>query len=225
MKTYQIYLIRHGFTQGNMEKRYIGRTDLPLTDESNRSLREMREKFKYPYAGAYFSAPHMRCKQTVSTLYPDAKIIEIPDFRECNFGMWEERTAEELKDEPMFEAWLGGNGTPPNGESGADFFTRVCAGFEKVVEGMMKTGTLSSVIVLPAGAIVSILSNYGLPKAGALDWMCDQGCGYAIRIQPQLWTSGRVFEIVDMLPYGAEDSMIEFREAANRAYGNTPDDI
>ena len=30
MKNYTIYLIRHGITEGNLEGKYIGLTDLPL---------------------------------------------------------------------------------------------------------------------------------------------------------------------------------------------------
>ena len=34
MKTYTIYLFRHGLTKGNLNAQYIGHTDLPLTTDS-----------------------------------------------------------------------------------------------------------------------------------------------------------------------------------------------
>ena len=37
----EIILIRHGKTKGNLEKRYIGVTDEPLTDEGAHELRQI----------------------------------------------------------------------------------------------------------------------------------------------------------------------------------------
>ncbi len=121
---------------------------------------------------------------------------------ECDFGDWENKTAEELKDDPKFSEWMakGQNAAPPNGESSAVFMHRVCVGFETLVKNMMFTGTNSAVLVTHGGVIMTILAAYGLPRAKLTDWMCDPGYGYSIRITPSLWTRSMVGEVFQLLP-------------------------
>ena len=103
---------------------------------------------------------------------------------------------------------------------------RVCAAFEKIVEGMMRSGTSSAVIVAHGGTIMSILSAYGLPRANFYDWMTENGCGYSLRITPGLWMRSMVAEVyatIPKKPVEEEDDqklVINLaREAANRAFG------
>ena len=42
----KLLLIRHGATPGNLEKRYVGRTDESLTQESLEKLGEEAEKIR-----------------------------------------------------------------------------------------------------------------------------------------------------------------------------------
>ncbi len=234
MKSYTVHLIRHGLTQGNEEGRYIGSTDLPLSAQGEKRLRVLSAGKPYPRAQAYFTSPLTRCTQTLRILYPNAKPIVIDDFRECDFGAWEGKTAREIAaEDPMFARWIAGGAgraTPPGGESGGAFAQRVCAAFEKVVEGMMRSGVTSGVIVTHGGAIMTILAAYGLPKAKFYDWMCESGCGYSMRITPGLWMRSMVGEVYDKIPGGSrrqgeaarEDGvplMDIVREAAERAFG------
>lgn len=202
MKTYQIHLIRHGITDGNLKGQYIGRTDVPLAEEGIQQLERFHREYSYPQAEAYFISPMLRCRQTLEILYPGKNAIEIPDFREANFGAFEEKTAKELEDDPEFIEWMsgGGNGAPPNGESSADFARRVCESFEKVVDGMLKTGTRSAVIIAHGGTIMAILTMFGLPRAASHEWLVSSGMGYSVRVHPGLWTSGRVVEVYDTIP-------------------------
>ena len=228
MKSYTIHLIRHGITEGNLLGQYVGRTDLPLAKEGVAQLEELMRRSPYPSAQVYYSSPLKRCIQTLHILYPNAQPVVINDFRECDFGDWEGKTAQELSDEAEFADWMdsGRAVTPPNGESGGVFMQRVCAAFEKVVEGMMRSGTESAVIIAHGGTIMSILSAYGLPHADFYDWMTENGCGYSLRITPGLWMRSMVAEVYAMIP--AEPAkenddqrmVIDLaREAANRAFG------
>ena len=190
MKSYTIHLIRHGVTKGNEEGRYIGKTDLPLSEAGAARIRNLGEQYEYPKAQAFFSSPQKRCVETLRLLYPDAKPILLDGLNECDFGEWEGKTAEEIAaKDAQFGRWIAGNGgpvTPPKGESGGVFMHRVCATFEKIAEGMMKSGITTGVIVAPGGALMSILSAYGLPRAEFYDWMTENGRGYSIRITPSL---------------------------------------
>ncbi len=230
MKSYTIHLIRHGLTDGNAKGQYIGSTDLPLAPEGLAQLLDLKKRFEYPQADAYFTSPLLRCQQTLKALYPDATPLVIPGLAECNFGRWEGKTANDLQADPEFVRWIeaGGKDAPPGGESSAQFQARCCEAFSKVVEGLMKTGTTSAVVVTHGGVIMTLLATFGLPRANFYDWLVDSGCGYSVRITPNLWMRGQVVEVYDLLPLGirqpgSDNQTIVLdiaREAANRAWGD-----
>lgn len=227
MKSYTIHLIRHGITEGNLRGQYVGRTDLPLAQEGIDRLRQLKCLNPYPTAQAYYSSPLKRCLQTMEILYPGVKPVLVDGLRECDFGDWEGKTAEELVHGIDFAEWVKSNKsvTPPNGENGGVFMQRVCASFEKIVEDMMRSGTTSAVIVAHGGSIMSILSAYGLPRANFYDWMTENGCGYSMRITTGLWMRSMVAEVYATIPAREQENDSEklvidlAREAADRAFG------
>ena len=207
MKTYQIHLLRHGITDGNVKGQYIGSKDIPLNDTGIEHIRSLDQNFIYPGAAAYFTSPMQRCKQTLGIIYPDVKPIDIDEFRECDFGEFEGLTADELSGSKDFAEWLASDGSsaPPSGESGIEFGRRVCQAFEKIVEALMKTGIPSAVIMTHGGVIMMILAQYGLPEASMTEWAMEPGCGYSIRIHPQLWSAGKKVEVYQTLPLPKDD--------------------
>ena len=233
MQSYLIHLIRHGVTEGNLRGQYIGSTDVPLAEEGKKRLLDLRAKGGYPTAKAYFSSPLLRCRQTLELLYPGVQPIVLDGLRECNFGEWEGKTAEQLaKEDPHFAEWMesGAQATPPGGESGAVFMHRVCESFEKLVEGLMRSGTTSAVVMTHGGVMMTILSAYGLPRAKFYDWITENGCGYSLRITPGLWMRSMVAEVYATIPAGVDPQegdgkfVINLaREAAERAYGKKPE--
>ena len=211
MKSYTIYLFRHGLTKGNLNAQYIGHTDLPLTSDSINELKSIKAKEHYPTVNAVFSSPLKRCKDSATIMFPKNNIIVIDDFIEYNFGEFEECTAEDLKDNDDFKAWIKGdmNARTPYGESNAEFVMRVCNAFEKVVDGCIKTGTNDVAIVGHAGVLMTILSCYGLPEAPMAHWQMDAGYGFKLRITPSLWMQGRKCEVVDTSPTSLNDLKAE----------------
>lgn len=226
MKSYTIHLIRHGITEGNLLGQYIGVTDSPLSQEGRERLLQQREAGGYPQAQAYYTSPLSRCRDTLHLLYPDAKPQVVEDFRECNFGEWEGKTADELKDDPAFARWMeqGETPTPPGGESSRQFIHRTCQAFETLVQELLKSGTTSAVVVAHGGTLMAILSAYGLPRASFYDWMTEPGCGYSLRITPGLWMRSMVAEVYETIPPRPEEGAREHRlidlarEAASRAF-------
>ena len=229
MKSYTIHLIRHGICEGNLEGRYIGRTQSPLAQEGIQALLELKRKGIYPEAKKYYASPCVRCVDTLKVLYPTADPEVILELAECDFGDWENKKAEELKNDSKFVAWMNGgqHEAPPNGESSIVFMQRVCAGFEMLVKNMMMTGDESAVLVTHGGVIMTILSAYGIPKAGFYDWIVGNGCGYSVRITPGLWMRDKVMEVYAKVPKDLDeeqDGDLKYirnivREAADRAYG------
>ena len=87
-------MIRHGKTYGNTLGRYIGVTDEPLCEEGKKEL----EQRTMDTVELLFVSPLKRCLETADILYPYAKQVKIPEFAECNFGEFENKNYQELKD-------------------------------------------------------------------------------------------------------------------------------
>ncbi len=207
MKSYTIYLIRHGLTDENLQGRYIGHTDVLLSEEGKKQLSQIKEDMVFPPVQALFTSPLKRCKETAAILYPENKPIEIEGFIEYNFGYFENKTAEQLEDHPVFPRWLAGERgvEPPFGESNEAFGKRVCETFEKVAEGLMKTGTTEAAIVTHGGVIMAILATYGIPELPMHEWLTPNGCGFTIKINPSLWMRAKKFEVFSEFPYEREE--------------------
>lgn len=207
MKSYVIHFIRHGAIEETLSGKYIGTTDVSLSDKGKMQLRKLDYEYKYPGATVLFTSPLKRCTETCKILYPELTPLVIANLSECNFGEWEGKTADELKDEPDFQKWLAGDASvkPPRGESNADFTRRVCKMFESIVEGLIKTGNTESIIVTHGGVIMTLLAVYGFPQAKPFEWVMDNGFGYSVRITPMLWQRDKVSEVFAVIPKKKEE--------------------
>ena len=200
MKTFQIHLIRHGQTEGNLRGQYIGRIDLPVTREGLKSLKRKKEESSYPKVEAVFSSPMRRCIETAGVLYPGADVTEIAELREYDFGVFEGKTAQELDGRPDYMAWCAGKMAPPEGEDIRGFAERLCLGLNRVVREMMARSVTSAAVIMHGGAIMMLLSVCGLPRRGLLEWTVDNGCGYTVRITPSLYQRSGVVEVIGEVP-------------------------
>ena len=204
MQTYQIHLIRHAITKGNLEGRYIGHTDEELCPEGIEQLNSILEEFgSYPAVDAVFSSPLKRCLQTAKIIYPQKEAIVIDDLIEYNFGEFEGKTAQELKDDEDFAVWLRGEDphkAPPFGDKQADFIKRICSCFEKIVDAVISSKVKSTAIITHGGIIMALMAAYALPQAQMHEWMTDSCCGYTIRIDPSIWMRGMKVEAVSRCP-------------------------
>lgn len=206
MKSYIIHFIRHGAIDETLSGKYIGTTDVPLSEKGRLDLKKLDYEYRYPGTQVVFTSPLKRCTETCKILYPELNPLSITALSECNFGEWEGKTAEELKNDPDFEKWLAGDNSvkPPRGESNADFTRRICRMFDSIVEGLMKTGTTESVIVTHGGVIMTLLAVYGLPQAKPFEWTMDNGFGYSLRVTPMLWQRDKVCEVFRTIPMEQE---------------------
>ena len=207
MKTYRIHLIRHGLTDGNIEGLYIGHTDVELCEQGRQQLFEMKENYKYPEASVVFSSPLKRCLETADIIFDGLPPVEVPQLIEYNFGSFENRAADELHEkEPLFDRWLAGEKdiTPPFGESNNDFAARVCEAFIKIVDAQIKTGTDDICIITHGGVIMAIMSAFVIPELPMHEWLTPSGCGYTLRVTPQLWMAGQKVEAVEELPVSSD---------------------
>lgn len=173
----RIIMIRHGMTAGNQRRAYIGSTDEPLCEEG---MDEVRKKAaSVPPCSLLLVSPMLRCRQTASLLYPGMDQQIEPDFRECDFGVFEGKNAEELTGDPAFQGWIetNGRGTFPDGEDPAAFMDRVCAAFAARMGRIPATETVT--LAVHGGVIMAILSRYALPERLFYEWGVPNAEGYS----------------------------------------------
>ncbi|MGN0364215.1 MAG: histidine phosphatase family protein [Bilifractor sp.] len=133
----EMALIRHGKTRGNTENRYIGTTDEPLLASETGRLQKKREvlsRIGFAQPDFLFVSPMKRCVETADILFQGICQIPVQDFRECDFGDFENRNYQELSGNADYQRWIDSGGTLPfpGGESMASFQERVCRAFMEV---------------------------------------------------------------------------------------------
>ena len=172
-----ITLIRHGQVPGNLEKRFVGVTNEPLTEEG----RKVIESNTYPEADLLYVSPLIRCKETAKIIYPEMEQIVVENLREMNFGSFENKKFAELEGDPEFEEWnaTGGKVAAKGGETIDEFLGRVMDGFDELVNdaiGYCEENDINSVdvsVVAHGGTIMGIQSELGL--CGFYDKMYENG--------------------------------------------------
>ena len=198
MKNYTLYLIRHGITQGNLEGRYIGLTDLPLCDEGYYAITRYAHDHLYPDVQKVYSSPLRRCLETADIIYPDRYVKQIDNIAECDFGEFEGRTQQELEDNPDYLEWIKGGfqAKAPGGETMEEFTLRCIDGLEEIFKDMMHEQITKAAVITHGGVIMNLCSGYGLPKGRPADFAIGQGECIEIALSTFLWQKGPVFEII-----------------------------
>ncbi len=170
----KISFIRHGETKGNRLKKYIGRTDEILCDEGIKTLK----KIKYPEADFVVISPMKRCIESAEIIYPEIVPIVRNDLRECDFGDFEGKNYAELNGNDDYQRWIdsGGKMTFPHGENPHDFRKRCCDEFLLTVKEFDENDSVS--FVVHGGTIMSVLSEFAIPKKTFYDYSVPNGHGY-----------------------------------------------
>ena len=191
-----VYLLRHGRTVWNDQRRYLGLTDLPLTPEGEAELQ--RADFE---AETVYVSPLLRAKQTARILFPSARLVSVEALREMDYGDFEGRSAEAMADDPAYRAWVEGGceGRCPNGETLADFCERSCRAFSDLVE--RAAGLDRLVIVAHSGTLRAVMERFSLPAVGYFDHIPPNGGGYALDYEEALWSRERRLRLIGPVCY------------------------
>lgn len=177
----RVLLIRHGATAGNLERRYIGRTDQPLCpagEEQARRLAALR-----PEADFLFASPMLRARQTAALAFPGQSPVLDGDLAETDFGLFEGKTAAELSGDPAYARWLEAQciPPPPGGESAARMKARCLAAFDRCMARVPEGA--SAAFVIHGGGIMAILEARARPAGSFYDFHVANGVCVACRHQ------------------------------------------
>lgn len=134
----ELWLVRHGKTAWNLERKYQGHSDPDLLPGDATELSSLRAAISEVSFSAVYCSDLRRCRSTLEYIRPDLQAAARFDsrLREMNFGAWEGRTYEQLKHNPHYRNWIDSPQTivPPGGESWAEFKNRILAFAEEIAE-------------------------------------------------------------------------------------------
>ncbi|MCX3309917.1 2,3-diphosphoglycerate-dependent phosphoglycerate mutase GpmB [Pantoea vagans] len=166
----QVYLVRHGETVWNAERRIQGQSDSPLTEKGEQQAYQVGERVKHLGITHVIASDLGRTRRTAEII-ADAcgcAVMLDPRLRELNMGVLEKRPLDGLTaEEEQWRATLV-NGTEggriPEGESMTEMATRMHAALNACLElpagsrpllvshGMALGSLVSTILGLPAYA-------------------------------------------------------------------------
>lgn len=183
--TVYVSFLRHGATEGNLLKRYIGVTDEPLCREGIADLEKKKKGGFYPPVRQVVASPMKRCLETAGILYPGVPLQTQGAFHETDFGLFEGKNYGELKSDDRcrdaYQAWIDSDGRMPfpEGESMEQMSDRCAAAFERMLPSLDG----DTALVVHGGTVMSILSTYAEPHRDYYDYRCGNGEGYLCRVE------------------------------------------
>jgi alpha-ribazole phosphatase len=199
-----VTLLRHGLTNENEQKQYIGWSDVSLSGNGVRQLKELAE-LSYPKAELFVASDLRRCLETYEILFPvpSAPLYVMEEWREICFGDWEGKTYDELKDLTEYRQWLEApfHIVPLNGESFQQFQTRIEKGLSQVIELCSNHRLKHITIITHGGPIRYLLERYAPNMNTFWEWRVPFGCGFTLYSTLERWRERKRCISLSVVPF------------------------
>jgi len=119
----RLLIARHGATQNNLDARFTGQLDVPLSPIGERQALALADGLAGVHLDALVSSDLCRALATAEPIarLQDLQVLRDPDLREISVGSWSDRTWDAIRlEEPELVARYAAdsvNVAPPGGES------------------------------------------------------------------------------------------------------------
>jgi broad specificity phosphatase PhoE len=172
----RLYLVRHAEAQGNFKRCFNGHIDSDISENGQRQLERLKERFKTINYDAVYSSPLMRAYKTAraANFYHGLPITTLDGLEEINGGRWEGELWDRLPllypEENMAwvdKPWLF---APEGGETMRHVYDRIWDTMLSIVKG----NPGRTVLVASHGCAIRnfICRAKGLPleRLNEIDW-------------------------------------------------------
>lgn len=186
MSNIDIFLIRHGKTIANEKRLYCGKTDLKLSDNGIQELINLNKNINYPDCDLYFTSGAKRANETFKILYKNREYSELKGFFEYDFGDFEMKSYEDLKEDKSYINWImdeTGDVSCPNGESKNKYKKRIKDEFVRFVNNLRNKEIKSVLVVSHGGTIGTILEEFYDNSKNFYSWQPSFGEGYKLSVE------------------------------------------
>lgn len=162
-----VYLVRHGLTDPNRRREYLGcDRDPGILPESRDLLLSRVAEGRVPDdIRTLWVSPLRRTRETADLYFPDGEPELVPEIRERGFGEWEGKTWKTLRYEPEFCRFIDQKGkiTPPEGESYEAFSGRIERAMDRLADLARKAPERFPAALVCHGGVVLYLTEKRLP--------------------------------------------------------------
>ena len=178
-----LYLIRHSLTFANEQRLYCGSTDIPLSEAGRNHATETASARPITDFDSCATSGMKRAEETLRLLTGISGAERLPALAEMDFGDFEMRSYDQLKDNPEYIRWIEdteGSVSCPGGESRQQFRLRVTA----CANHLITRETPSMLVVCHGGVIVNIMQHW-FPNEDKNFYQWQPGAcgGYIVQIK------------------------------------------
>src|ERR1700683_5630799 len=181
-------LLRHGQTPMSVQKRYAGRSDVPLTEIGVEQAAAAAKRLAPAGIDVIATSPLLRATQTAQEVaeVTGAPVVTDEGFRETDFGAWEGLTFAEVRQRWPAEmtAWLADPAVaPPGGEGFTGVSHRGTAALQNVLADRQHQRVLVVSHVTPIKTLVAAAllappaalyrMHLDVAALGEIDWDAD----------------------------------------------------
>jgi alpha-ribazole phosphatase len=169
-----LMLVRHGETEWNVQRRYQGQSDVPLSKLGQRQAKHIAERLVDQKIDAIYASDLQRAWQTAQAIAKknNLAVFSEPRLRELKFGVLEGLTFEEAENQypEMIASWLQDfNNTPDGGEKIDEFNTRVVS----LLDDLRKKHDEQSVLLVGHGGSLSEILRVVLGLSREKRWYLE----------------------------------------------------
>lgn len=174
-----VFLLRHGQTEVPVQRAFLGRKDVPMTEYGRKQMLSSAQTLKGSSIQRIFCSPLSRCLQSAESI---AGVLGLPvevesDLIEIDLGRWDGLAMDAVR--RQFPADFATRGSdlagfrPPGGESFGDVANRVIPHFTQI----SRMPGEAVAIVAHAGVNRAILCHIlGMPLQNLFRLGQDHGC-------------------------------------------------
>lgn len=184
----ELWLVRHGQTDWNLERRYQGHSDVPLNATGLQQASLAAEALAGRHYAAIYSSDLRRARTTAEIIAQrlGMEVILDPRLREVNFGAWEGLVAAQIH-ERFPVAWNARltdtqHARPPGGESVQDVAERMWAALD---EFTARQPHHPLIVVSHGLALATVRCRVqGVPLANAREMIPDNAQALCLEWEP-----------------------------------------
>ena len=172
-----IYLIRHGQSIGNLNKVYLGHTDLDLSEIGYKQAERVCDYVVKNYnIDKIFSSDLIRAYNTVlpASQKLNIPIIKEPELREIYAGLWENKKYECLMEKyaDTYNTWLTdiGNAKCDGGETVVQLQKRIMSALTKIAINNPGNDILIGSHATPIRTIACTILGKDINELNTVEW-------------------------------------------------------
>ena len=172
----RLYFIRHGESESNIEARFTGQLDIPLSKKGKEQAQLTADFLRQEPIAAVYASDLSRAYETGQIIARTHGLAAIPTphLREINGGLWQGRRYIDLLSQfpDSYKVWMHqiGLAVAPQGESVAHLQERVRAFVEAVVKAHPDEHVVIATHATPIRAMECVWSGTPLKEMHTVPW-------------------------------------------------------